>query len=188
MPDHYSRTIAEYSRILSQMLCEVIEHNYLIKQVPLPINKTQFSILKILKISGPYLVSEIADILQISRAAASKNVDKLVHFKLVKRRIIAKDRRTTQVSLLKMGERIVEEYENVRELKQNAALSRFTEKEQKQLAELLGKYVRECLQQEQEIDLICLQCNGSIRNECELSEHRDRCRFYYQMERKTETK
>jgi len=168
------------------MLCEVIEHNYLLKKVPIPINKTQFSILKILKISGPYLVSEIANILQISRAAASKNVDKLVHYRLVKRKIIAQDRRTTQVLLLKPGEQIVDEYDRLREMKQNAALARFSENEQKQLADLLGKYVRECLQQEEDIDLICLQCNGSIRDKCELSEHRERCRFYYQAERKKE--
>jgi len=170
------------------MLCEVIEHNYLIREVSIPINKTQFSILKILRISGPYLVSEIADILQISRPAASKNINKLVHHRLVKRKIIAQDRRTTQVLLLKPGERIVDKYELLREKKQNAALSRFSKEEQKQLADLLGKYVRECLQQEEEIDLICLQCNGSIRDKCELNDHRNRCRFYYQMERKAETK
>jgi len=178
MTNETAHDIAEYSRILTQMLSDVIEHNYLVDLPAYQLTKTQFSILKILNVSGPYLVSEIADIMQISRAAASKNVDKLVNYKLVSRKIIARDRRTASISLLKAGERIVYDYEHLRAKKQNAALNDFSVNEQKQLAKLLGKYVRHCLDQEDEINLICLQCNGTIAKNCKLSNHKDRCRFF----------
>jgi DNA-binding MarR family transcriptional regulator len=184
MTNNTARNIAEYSRILTQMFCDVIEHNYLLENSPVQMTKTQFAVLKILRLSGPFLVSEIATILQISRAAASKNVDKLVHDKLVSRKIIEEDRRTTQVSLLPAGEKIVDEFEALRESKQNAALAGFTQSEQIQLSELLGRYVRRCLQQENEIDLLCLQCNGSIREECRMNDREDNCRFYYKVEKK----
>ena len=67
--DETTQKIAEYSRILSQLLCDVIEHNYLAEQKKYLLSQTQFTILKILFISGPYTVSEIADAAGLSSSA-----------------------------------------------------------------------------------------------------------------------
>ena len=120
--DETTRKISEYSRILSQLLCDVIEQNYLIEHAHGILTKTQFTILKILSISGTYTVSEIADILHISRAAASKNIDKLVRTRFVKRKITREDRRTMEISLTESGRTFVLGYEKVRLRKQHFRL------------------------------------------------------------------
>lgn len=179
MNNQVARSISEFSRILNLLFIDIFEHTYLSSIAPPPLTKMQFNILKILKISGPLLVSEIADFMQISRSAASKNIDKLVNYKLVSRKIITTDRRTASVALLKPGENIVNEFEKLRTKKQDIALAGFTEKEQRQLSKLLGKYVSQCLTQEKELNLICLKCNGSIGDECALANHNVKCRFQF---------
>lgn len=179
--DETTRQIAEYSRILSQLLADVIEQNYLTENANGVLNKTQFSILKILSISGTYTVSELADILLISRAAASKNIDKLVHSKFVKRKTTRKDRRTVEISLTESGRDFVLDYEKLRLQKQNAALSKFSNHEKEKFLELIREYVGNCVKQEVNIDLICLQCNIKIEKGCSLAEDENRCRFYYRI-------
>jgi DNA-binding MarR family transcriptional regulator len=182
--DETTRQISEYSRILSQLLCDVIEHNYLTEHANGVLTKTQFTILKILSISGTYTVSEIADILHISRAAASKNIDKLVRTKKVKRKITREDRRTMEISLTESGRLFVADYERVRLQKQDTALSKFSNKEKEKFLELIREYVKNSVSQEKNVDLICLQCNGVIEEGCSLASKEDICRFYYKINKK----
>ncbi len=174
--------ISEYSRMLSQLLGEVMEQHYLLQKAPHQLTKTQFSILKILNTSGSFLGSELSRILSISRPAVSKNVDKLVKHKLVTRKILKKDRRTTEISLLKAGRTIVQSYEKIRLQKQEKALEVLSDREQQLLAELLSKYVRSCMFGEKMLDLICLQCNDVIMEDCRLINQENNCKFIEKIE------
>ncbi len=187
MAEETTRQIAEYSRILSQLLSDVLEQNYLTEHVKGLLSKTQFTILKILSVSGHFTVSEIADILNISRAAASKNIDKLVRSKLVNRKITVEDRRATEVTLTDRGHSIVANYEKVRLDKQSRALAHFSDKEKTKFLELLRLFVQNCVLQEKNIDLICLQCNGAIGSECSFPADEQRCRFYNKIYNKNTT-
>jgi len=187
LENNTTRQIAEYSRILSQLLCDIIEHNYLTEQGSGLLSKTQFAILKILSISGPYTVSEIADILHISRPAASKNVDKLVRSKMVKRKTTEEDRRTMDVSLTDKGNTFVQKYEKIRIDKQHTALSHFSDAEKLKFLQLMREYVKNCVSQEKDINLICLQCNGVIEEGCSLANGDDRCRSFFRINRKYTT-
>ena len=149
--------ISEYSRMLSQLLCDVMEHNYLTVDAPHHLSKTQFSILKILNTSGSFLGSELSRILNISRPAISKNIDKLVKLKLVNRKILEEDRRTSEISLLEAGRVFVQDYEKLKMQKQEKALNSLSGREQMLLSELLSKYVRSCMHEEELLDVICLQ-------------------------------
>jgi DNA-binding MarR family transcriptional regulator len=179
-----TRRISEYIRVLSQILYDVIEHNYLLDITPGTLSKTQFTILKILHATGSYNVSELADILRISRAAVSKNVEKLVRTRLVRRKITQSDRRTVEISLTKQGVSLIEDYEKQRLQKQQDALHGFTPQEISKFSDLLAKYVRNSLSLQDNIDLICLQCGGSIRNECNYREHEKKCRYYHKLDLK----
>lgn len=170
--------IAEYSRILSQIVNDLFENSFLKEHSPDHLSKTQLSILRILSVAGTHAVSELAEILHISRAAASKNVEKLVKKKLVNRRIIEEDRRIVEISLLPPGGAIIDSYEKLRLKKQKDALERFTPKEKVQFAELLGKYVRHCLNNEKNVEAICMQCKGNISDDCSLNEFNEKCRYY----------
>lgn len=179
MTDSVLHSISENTRILSQILSDIIEFNYLNDHKKNKLSKTQFSILKILKFSGSQQVSEIARILQISRPAASKNIENLVQDKLVDREILKKDRRGAIVHLTNRGERLVDEFESLRESRQKAALAGFTKSEKKQLSELLSRYVRQCIEQENSFELICLRCNGRFLEQCSAGDKRKNCRYYH---------
>jgi DNA-binding MarR family transcriptional regulator len=178
MEDQTTRQIAEYGRLLSQVFYDVIEAEFLAKVESGQLTKTQFTILKILSVSETSTVSEIADILRISRAAASKNVEKLVQSRLIKRNIIKADRRVARISLSEKSKSLIEKYEHVFFSKQDSALAKFSVADKSRLLNLLSKYVLNCLEQENNIDLICLQCKNSIRNDCKSNNGFENCRFY----------
>ena len=181
MTKQTTRQIAEYSRLLSQILYEVIEVNFFDELESDQLTKSQFTILKILSVSKTSTVSEIADILRISRAAASKNVEKLVQGHLVKRRVINDDRRVAEISLSEKGETLVQAYESLFFKKQHKALEIFSQDERCQLLNLLGKYVTNILHQEKDIDVVCMQCKESINNGCNLGKNKSQCKFYFKL-------
>ena len=181
MTKQTTRQITEYTRLLSQILYDVIEVSFFDELDSDQLTKSQFTILKILSVSDTSTVSEIADILRISRAAASKNVEKLVQSRLVKRRVIQDDRRVAEISLLDKGHKLVEGYELNLFDKQSKALEKFSQTEQAQLLSLLSKYVVNILQLEHNIKLICMQCKESIANGCNLGENIDQCKFYFKL-------
>ena len=173
----FASSITEYTRILNLLLTGIYEHQYLVKSASKPLTKTQYTILKLLQRSESFLSSEIADLMQISRAAVSKNIDKLVNIKLVSRDVISKDRRTAKVSLLKAGKIIVEDFENSYTKRQELLFSVLNEQDKKHLASLLDKFVRYCLSKENDIELICTTCNGFYSDQCQLENPDLKCRF-----------
>jgi DNA-binding MarR family transcriptional regulator len=181
MVQQTTRQIAEYSRLLSQILYDIIEVNFFDELESDQLTKSQFTILKILSVSDTSTVSEIANILRISRAAASKNVEKLVQSRLVKRRVIKDDRRVAEISLSEKGRELVKSYETLFFRKQSRALNNFTNQEQDQLLTLLSKYVANILHGEKDIDLICLQCKESLINGCNLGKDINKCKFYFKL-------
>jgi len=170
--------IAGYTQILSQIINELYENTFLKGQEPEHVSKTQFSILRILSVGGTHAPSELADILHISRAAASKNVEKLVRQKLVNRTFVEEDRRIVQVSLTHAGSKLVNLYEDISLKKQDEALSKFSENERDEFSKLLGKYVRNCLYNETNVEAICMRCKGNIRDDCSIGEFNQNCRYY----------
>jgi DNA-binding MarR family transcriptional regulator len=175
--NHSTGSIIESNRVLNLLFYDKIEHNNTFKGASAQLTKNQYTILKTLKITGPVLVSEIAELMHFSRAAASKNVDVLVNLKLISRHVLSRDRRKAKISILMNGEKIVEEFEDIIYKKQYNSLASLSKKEQQILSELLGKYVNHCLSHKEDIELICSRCNGKIDNGCVLLEHNVKCRF-----------
>jgi len=99
----------------------------------------------------------------------------LVRNNLVKRAGIVTDRRSTIVSLLPEGRAIAETYQAQRQSTQEAIMANFSDEELKTFHRLLEKYIRYSLEQEENIDLICLQCNGAYDQECTISAHSGHC-------------
>lgn len=179
MEERDIKSIVEFSRILNLIFVDSFRQKFLAKLTSKSISNNQFTILNILKVSGPLLVSEIADMMQLSHAAASKNIDILVKYNLVSRNILSNDRRKASVALLKAGERIVQKYEDLLAQKQQTANTFLSNKERTQLNKLLSKYVNKCLLHEKELDFICIYCSGRNGKECILLQHNINCRFKF---------
>ena len=173
-----TQAIAENVRILTHVVQDVCEKKYLKHVVKGKLSNTQFTILQILFNSGPMSVSELANVQHMSRAAASKNVEILYEAKMVSRQVIKSDRRYTMISLLSKGEKLVREYEEIRMNMQCNVLSSFTQDEQYQFAQLLEKYIVNCIDEDASTELVCLQCNGKLGDDCSISKQTGKCHFH----------
>ena len=176
-------SLNEKFRILSHLFVDIIERNNLKQTSRINLSENQFLILKILFASGPKKNIEIAEILNVSNPAASKNIDYLVQKSLVRRKQCINDRRTMEISLLKKGKDIVSNYDKISEAKVISILKHFNDKENKTLNLLLDKYIHFCLNQEDNLSLFCLQCGGKYEGKCPISEHRTGC--YFQLDEST---
>ena len=170
-------SLNEKFRILSHLLVDIIERNNIKQTTQINLSENQFLILKILFVSGPKKNVEIAEILNVSNPAASKNIDYLVQKSLVRRKHCINDRRTMEISLLKNGKDIVSNYDKISEAKIKSILKHFNEKENMTLNLLLDKYIQLCLNQEDNLSLFCLQCGGKYEGKCFIAEHRTGCYF-----------
>ena len=170
-----TKIIAENTLILSQIIQNISEKNCLKQSSPDFLTKTQFTILKILCATGSCSVSKLANVLHISRAAASKNIEILVKNGFVSRKVIEEDRRTVVVELLNGGIAIIKKYDNLRLEIQEKVLNKFSTNEKKEFAKLLGKYILLYLENETNTDFISLQCDVRIGGECSLNKQKSNC-------------
>lgn len=113
--------------------------------------------------------SQFADILDISRAATSKSIDRLHALKLVNRRVNPKDRRATIVSLSVQGSELIDHYYRSRNNHMKNILDTFSDEELVMLKKLLDKYIQSSVMKTEDIELICMVCNGTYGSDCGLN-------------------
>lgn len=167
--------LRENIRIMAQVTTEVCQRSTRKHVCPDPLSRNQFYILKILATSGAFLISELAVILDISPAAASKNIDRLEQLGLVERRLRPDDRRSHEINLEAAGRRIVEEFDRVTAKKQAPLLAQFSAEEKIVLLDMLRRVVRYTVADDHKTDLICLQCGGKCGEDCVVKSGRGPC-------------
>lgn len=118
---------------------------------------------------GPLRGRDIAEILGISRAAASKSIDRLYELKFVNRRIKPDDRRSVIVSLSVKGSDIIDSYYRKRNEHMKEILNVFSEQEMDDLKTLLDKYIQSSVLKSNDIELVCMVCNGTYGSNCGLN-------------------
>ncbi len=170
------KKLSENIWILTQLYHSVCEENYRSEATTLPLSRNQFIILSILSVSGPQTLSEFAKILKISNAATGKNIDKLVQYKLVGRRSKKCDRRISVISITESGKKIVLAYNEIKNFYQTKALSTFSDEEKQNFLSLMRKYIRNSIDPKENLDMICMLCDGSCGEECVIQKCKGLCR------------
>ena len=158
--------LQENIRIMAQVITEICQRNTRKQVSEHPLSRNQCYILKILHTSGEFLISELARILEISPAAASKNIDRLEQMGMVVRQPHEGDRRSFEVKLLDKGHQIVEEINQLTTKKMGPLMSQFSQEEKTLLLDFLQRIVKYTLADETNMDLICLQCGGKCGSQC----------------------
>ena len=158
--------LQENIRIMAQVITEICQRSTRKQATDHPLSRNQYYILKILATSGEFLISELARILDISPAAASKNIDRLEQLELVVRQAHQGDRRSQEVKLLDEGHRIIAEFDRITMQKQIPLMAQFSEAEKTLLLDFLRRVVKYTIAEENNTDLICLQCGGKCGEEC----------------------
>jgi DNA-binding MarR family transcriptional regulator len=158
--------LQENIRIMAQVITEVCQRNTRKQVSNYTLSRNQCYILKVLATSGEFLISELARILDISTAATSKNIDRLEHLGFVVRQAHAGDRRSLEVKLLDECRQIVDEISDVTTKKLKPLMAQFSREEKIQLLDYLQRIVKFTLADENNTELICLQCGGKCGDNC----------------------
>ncbi|HPF70233.1 MAG TPA: MarR family transcriptional regulator [Candidatus Krumholzibacteria bacterium] len=173
--ERLDQNVADAIRILAQSVQDIGLRSCIDEACPTRLTRNQFLILNLLNANGAFPIGEIAGVLDISSPAASKNVDRLESLGLVRRLRRAADRRVHDVELLPAGAAIVARFVAVATARNEALLARFSEGEKTQLYDLLRRVVLMTLENEKNIDAICLQCWSRRGQECILRDRPDGC-------------
>lgn len=167
----------EKFRILFRLFNDIIERKNLLDLTTIDLSDNQFIILKILSVTGPRSVSNLADALNISTAAASKNIDHLVKKKLISRKVVSTNRRKVDVSILLKGRNIVDGYNLNCEDKINSVLSHYSNSDQELFNSMIDKFIFYCIVEEDNLSLFCLQCGGKYEGQCPIGNIEHGCYF-----------
>lgn len=176
---YQSKTIPleEKFRILFRIFNDIIERKNLSGLTNIDLSTNQFIILKILAKTGTRSVSDLANALNITNAAASKNIDYLVKQKLIKRKVVSDDRRKVDVSILKHGKKIVDGYNRKCEEKIQSVISHYSKEDQILFNKMIDKFIYCCVEEENNLSIFCLQCGGKYEGNCPIGDIKQKCYF-----------
>ena len=169
------RNLSELLRISSFIVNEICEQQFMEEASPIHLTKNQYYILKMLANSTTFNLSDLAVILSVSNAAIGKNIEKLVHYKLVTRRFTKADRRSTKVSITTTGKKIIEKYNELKILKQAEIFKQYTLKDKEKFTDYLKSFISNTLHQDMDTDILCLQCTGFCGDDCVVEEKKGTC-------------
>lgn len=156
-------------RALVSLAGETIE-NRLLNELPgRRLTVAQLLLLNILARNDGMHVGQVAALLGVSEAAASKATDRLVRRRLLRRRE-AHDRRVVELSLTERARRLLTMYERLKE--QELALLRqvFCPRELDEVVALLDRSSAALMNSIQDGKQICLRCGLFAREQCPLRE------------------
>ncbi|MFH1853114.1 MAG: MarR family transcriptional regulator [Candidatus Neomarinimicrobiota bacterium] len=154
---------------------------------PSSISKTQLHILKTLFVSGQKSASDLSEIMHISRPAITQQVDKLTKLSLIARQIDPSDRRSIKISLTNNGQELIVSYEEYVLARHANILNYFTYEERTVFNQCLEKFIDLCLDCVDNLDILCLNCEGRYMEFCKINAHKYYCHLDYKQQQKKQS-
>jgi len=167
--------LSDLIRISSYLVSNICERQLIKKSASIKLSTNQFYILKILSSESSVNISNLAKILLISNAAVGKIIDKLIDHKLVSRRFMKADRRTAMISITTKGKEIVKKYNNLIIDRQIENFNQFSLDDKVNFQNYLKLYIRNCLNDEIDTNILCCQCQGYCGGDCVVEERNGSC-------------
>ena len=153
------------ARVFASALEEAVEQRLLEEVAGKRLTLSQFRLLKLVAVTDAQTISDVGLFLDVSNAAASKAVDKLVRRKLLRRAEGQADRRKIHLSLTESSRRLLTAYERRRERKLAEVFRGFAGDELKRTANLLDRLSVGLVRHRAESE-VCLHCGVYFRNHC----------------------
>lgn len=158
------------ARVFAVAVRKVFEEEVLGEVAGPKVNFSQLKLLYLVTQAEPHNISGAAAFLGVSKAAASKSVDKLVRRKLLKRTDVETDRRTSQLTLTDAGRKLLKAYEEARNKLAEKVLSSFSEQELRVATEVLDRLTSAVGVYSSSPGEICMQCSIYTREKCRFGE------------------
>ena len=166
------------ARVFAWSVREVIEKKILRDVAGEKLSFPQLKLLYLVAHTDDHIISDAADFLGISNAAASKAVEKLVRRRLLRRVEVQADRRSSQLFLTEAGRRLIEAYETARDELVARVFAQLSPGDLRQTAEILDRLAGVIVSHGADPDAICLQCEVYVREQCRFGEVGRRKCFY----------
>jgi len=156
------------AHVFASAVSEEIEEDLLHDAADGHLTVSQMKLLKLVSLNGALNMGDVAAFLGVSKAAASKTVDKMVLKTLLQRSPAETDRRAIHLSLTESSRRLLTSYNDARERKLKEIFGLFGTAELRHVSELL-----DCLSARIAIagnraqpGKICQQCGIYFRENC----------------------
>jgi DNA-binding MarR family transcriptional regulator len=146
------------SELLERALAEATDEQLALSQVKL--------LLLIARPGQRFKVTDVADFLGVTNAAASRAIDRLVQRGLVERTISKEDRRAVDLSLTEESRALLERFTAVRNQVLLRVLGDFPEEKLLLVAELLDEMSVRLAELESQEEERCLKCGVHFREGC----------------------
>ncbi|MGD2067034.1 MAG: MarR family transcriptional regulator [Gemmatimonadota bacterium] len=156
------------SHVFCSTVNEFLEHALEeVTDEPLAMSQVKLLLL-IARPEQSFKVTDVAQFLGVTNAAASRAIDRLVQRDLVDRTVSPEDRRAVRLGLTKRGERLLAEFETVRRARLLDLLEDYPDDDLRQVTVLLDRLSVRLLSPEEEGGQRCLRCGIHFRRGCVL--------------------
>ncbi len=154
------------AQIFALAMGQVIEEELWREAADNQLTVSQLKLLKLVNLAGGHTITEVAAFLGISRAAASKSVDRLARRMLLRRKEGEEDRRAIFLSLTGAGTRLLEAYDAATRRKLAEVFDQFSREELQQLVNMLDRLSAQIVRHSSRPEGLCLQCGIHHRQTC----------------------
>jgi DNA-binding MarR family transcriptional regulator len=154
------------SELLERALGEASDDQLVLSQVKL--------LLLIARPGQQFKVTDVADFLGVTNAAASRAIDRLVQRGLIDRRVSKEDRRAVELSLTKESRALLDRFRAVRNRELLRVLGDFPPEKLRVAASLLDELSVRLAELETEEQKRCLRCGVHFRDGCVMRDVLDR--------------
>lgn len=147
---------------------------------------SQLKLLKMVSLTEGYSVSNVAQFLGVSTAAASRAVDRLVRRGLVNRMEAPEDRRAVELSLTEKGAELLSRYDAAAEEALDQVFGDLATEQLRGMGDLLDRLSVSIVQREDGGDKVCFRCGIHFRDRCLLRRQASRTCFFHLHQRAEE--
>ncbi len=164
------RQVLGASHIFCSTVTELMERT-LHEVSPSRLALSQFRLLLLIdRPSKRFMVSDVAEIMGVTPAAASRSTDRLVQRGLIKREVSPDDRRAVELSLTQEGEEFLDRVREVSDRHLAAALGDYDDDRLEELSTLLDELAVRLLNLDSARTEKCLRCGIHFREGCIMRE------------------
>lgn len=153
-------------RVLSQTVRLTVEEPLLGTLAGGRLTFPQYKLLRLVAGTDGHSIGEVASILGVSSAAASKGVDKLVRRRFLRRKEAKLDRRAMRLSLTERGIRAVRSYERARDAKLLTIFEATPAGGLRRAIALLDRLSASLVEHGADPEELCLQCGIYFPDKC----------------------
>ncbi len=160
--------------VFSRAVSQVVDAQVLSETAQDRLTAPQFTVLRLVD-QQPHTIGEVAALLDVSNAAASKTIDRLVRRGLAARREGSSDRRATEVRLTERGRGLMARYEAARAAMLAKSFSQFPVEQLRRTARLLDRLSSSLVSHSRKGET-CLRCHVYGAERCPVSGSAEGCR------------